>query len=116
MMRRVHVSLIACLALGALVVGASAQALPTGDQPVVARVTITTRADLRRFVELGLDVLEVREGDDLFVVTTAAGVDRLRIDGWTIRIDADHSSTLQRQQQEHGRWRAWLREEPRPAA
>src|SRR5215831_12226040 len=74
-----------------------APAQPTPDQPVIARVTLKTPAELQRFLRLGLDVLETRDGDDLFILTTSAEVDQLRIDGWTIRIDADHTSTLQRQ-------------------
>lgn len=74
-------------------------AAPAADEPVIARVTLKTPSEVQRFLKLGLDVLETRSGDDLFILTTPAEVDQLRIDGWAIRIDADHSATLQRQRQ-----------------
>ena len=73
--------------------------------PVVARVTITDPADLLRFMALGLDMLEMRDGNDLFVLTTSTDVDRLRADGWTIRIDPEQTSMLERQRQEQRRRR-----------
>jgi hypothetical protein len=79
---------------------AGARAQPAPDEPIVARVTIADPADLARFLGLGLDVLETREGSDLFVLTTAAELDRLRADGWTIRIDADRTLRLRQQQQQ----------------
>jgi hypothetical protein len=86
--------MVALVLLGSVLAFAQQAAEP----PVVARVTITSEAELERFVSLGLDLLEMREGDDVFVLTTATGVDRLRADGWTIAIDATQTRTIQQQQ------------------
>jgi hypothetical protein len=67
---------------------------------VVCCLTITTPPDLPRFMARGPDVRAIRDGNDLFVLTTSTEVDRLRADGWTIRIDPEHTSMLERQRQE----------------
>ena len=87
-------------ALVVMLIGSGAAAQSPASDAVVARVTITAPADLPRFVALGLDVLEMRDRNDLFVLTTSTEVDRLRADGWTIRIDLEHTSMLERQRQE----------------
>ena len=76
-------------ALVIMLIGSGAGAQSPAQAPVVARVTITAPADLLRFMALGLDMLEMRDGNDLFVLTTSGEVDRLRADGWTIRIDQE---------------------------
>jgi hypothetical protein len=86
-------------ALVVMLIGSGAAAQSPAYDAVVARVTITAPADLPRFVALGLDMLEMRDGNDLFVLTTSTEVDRLRADGWTIRIDPEHTSMLERQRQ-----------------
>jgi hypothetical protein len=66
---------------------ATTRANQSSDQPVVARVTIKDDDRLLRFVSLGLDLLEMRAGDDLFILTTQEQIEQLRNDGWQIRVD-----------------------------
>jgi carboxypeptidase T len=68
------------------------------NQMVIARVTISDRQELRQFVTLGVDLLEMREGDDLFILTTPAQVDELRAKGWTVNIDQKQTALLNHQQ------------------
>src|SRR4026207_2246182 len=89
-----------------MLIGSGAGAQSPAQDPVIARVTITAPADLLRFMPLALDMLEMRDGNDLFVLTTSTEVDRLRADGWTIRIDQEQTSMLERQRQEQRRRRA----------
>ena len=87
--------------LSLAVPAASAAPVPVApDEPLIARVTIRTPADVARFASLGLDLLEAREGDDLFILTTQAEVDRLKADGWSVVVDPDHTQRLRQQQQE----------------
>ena len=64
-----------------------------GDQPIVARVTIEGHDQLFHFVTLGLDLLETRDGDDLFILATHEQIEQLRDDGWRVRVD-DEMTTL----------------------
>jgi hypothetical protein len=66
----------------------------TFDLPVIARVTLKSRKELERFVTLGLDLLEAREGDDRFILTTQAQVEWLRKQGWTVTVDNKRTATL----------------------
>jgi murein tripeptide amidase MpaA len=91
-------ALLCAIAVIALIGRGNADTLGPADPPVVARVTITSPAELERFVGLGLDMLEMREGNDLFILTTATEVDRLRADGWVIAIDPQQTQTIQQQQ------------------
>jgi hypothetical protein len=70
------------------------------DGPVVARVTVRDREELDRLVALGLDLLETREGDDLFALTTAARVRQLRRDGWQVAVDKGQTALVRRQRPE----------------
>ena len=70
------------------------------DGPVVARVTVRDAEELDRLVALGLDLLETREGDDLFVLTTPARLARLRRDGWSVRVDKAQTELVRRQRPE----------------
>jgi len=63
------------------------RAQQTNDEPIVARVTIQKDHDLHRFVSLGLDLLEMRLGDDLFILTNQREIERLRSEGWRIAVD-----------------------------
>lgn len=65
---------------------------------VVARVTINNSEDAGRFVQLGLDLLEMRQGNDLFILTSTAQVEDLRAKGWAIRVDRQQTDLLNRQQ------------------
>ncbi len=63
------------------------KATQSSDRQVVARVTIKDGDQLRRFVRLGLDLLELRDGDDLFILTTHEQIETLSNEGWVIRVD-----------------------------
>lgn len=65
-----------------------------GDQNIVARITIKNQQELETFVTLGLDLLEMRKGVDLFILTTQAQIDELRAKGWAISIDQEQSEIL----------------------
>ena len=76
------------------------------DGPVVARVTVRDEEELDRLVALGLDLLETREGDDLFVLTSAARVRQLRGEGWRVRVDKKQTALVRQQRPELRRARA----------
>lgn len=98
MMRR-HIPLLFLLVFIPLIVlagqpGASAQ----DAHPIVARVTVTTPAEFERLTALGVDLLEMRRGNHLFILTTAEEVERLRQDGWKITVDKRQTALLNAQQ------------------
>ena len=96
---RARLSLLCLLAVGLaglLAWAFEAAQAQSSAQPVIARVTLSTRADVERFVALGLDMLEMREGDDLFVLTTGGEVQQLSAQGWQIRVDMTQTLTLNR--------------------
>src|SRR5262245_17635151 len=64
---------------------------------VIARVTIPNDKERLRFLGLGLDVLEMREVNDLFILSTPDQVEALRGAGWSITIDKTQTSTLREQ-------------------
>ena len=70
----------------------------SGQQTVVARVTLKNRQDVEQFVALGVDLLEMRQGDDLFILTTPEQVAELRAKGWAIAIDKTQSDLVNQQQ------------------
>ncbi len=76
-------------------VGAMARAQSLA-QPVVARVTLNSRDEVERFVALDLDMLEMREGSDLFALTTISVVQSLAMQGWLIRVDVTQTALLNR--------------------
>ena len=91
---------LAVLLLAVIVISATQAAPPpqaAGDGPVVARVSLKDSADILRFVQLGLDVLEMREGGDLFILTTAAQIEELRAKGWAVRADKAQTDLFNRQ-------------------
>lgn len=69
-----------------------------GGQTVIARVTMRDRQELERFVTLGLDLLEMRTGDDLFILTTPAQINELRAGGWAVSIDEKQTALIKEQQ------------------
>src|SRR5436305_3663889 len=71
------------------------------NAPVVARVTLRDAKDVERFVQLGLDVLEMRQGDDLFILTSTAQVEELRAKGWAVRVDRQQTDLFNQQQATH---------------
>ncbi len=64
---------------------------------VIARVTMRNQQELERFVTLGLDLLEMRAGDDLFIITTPAQIEELRAKGWAISVDKKQSALVNEQ-------------------
>ncbi|HKQ04900.1 MAG TPA: M14 family zinc carboxypeptidase [Blastocatellia bacterium] len=68
-----------------------------GGAPVVARVTLSNTNDRARFLQLGLDLLEMRRGDDLFILTTPAQINELRAKGWAIRTDSEQTALFSQQ-------------------
>jgi Zinc carboxypeptidase/Viral BACON domain len=68
-----------------------------GSAPVVARVTLSNTNDRARFLQLGLDLLEMRRGDDLFILTSPAQIDELRAKGWAIRTDSEQTALFNQQ-------------------
>jgi hypothetical protein len=78
-------------------VGPPARAQISADQNIVARVTLTSEQEMKKFVTLGLDLLETREGDDLFIITTPAEFDELRRAGWKVKVDEARTETLRGQ-------------------
>ena len=69
----------------------------TQDEMVVARVTVRNDAELKQLVSMGLDLLEMREGDDLFILTTPARMEALSREGWLIKQDAEQSALFRKQ-------------------
>ncbi len=68
------------------------------DQPIIARVRVKGDKELARFVTLGLDLLEMRKGDDLFILTTTAEAERLSAEGWTVTVDDTQTALLREQE------------------
>jgi carboxypeptidase T len=77
------------------------RAQQANQQPLVARLTIQNREELQRLVNLGLDLLEMRDGDDYFFLTTAEQLDDLRKEGWQTKPDETQTTLLRNQQQTH---------------
>lgn len=63
------------------------EAASPSSNVIVARVHLSDENEVRRFVSLGLDLLEMREGNDLFILTDAKQLDELRAQGWQVTID-----------------------------
>jgi hypothetical protein len=56
------------------------------DQPVVARVTIGDRHSLDSLIATGVNVLEGRKDQDVFILTTFGKLEELRRQGWPVRM------------------------------
>jgi carboxypeptidase T len=69
----------------------------TGEGPVVARVSLRNSAEVERFVKLGLDILEMREGNDLFILTSIEQLNDLRTKGWAASVDKTQTELLNSQ-------------------
>ncbi len=99
--RRLSVNLVLILLALFLVQPAAQSTTPqqiTG-QIVIARVTMRNRQELERFVTLGLDLLEMRTGDDLFILTSQAQIKELRAKGWAIAVDEKQSALINEQRE-----------------
>jgi hypothetical protein len=64
--------------------------------PVIARITTRSQAETEQIVRLGLDLVEARDGDDLFILTTQAEIARLRAQGFVVTVDQEQTAQLQR--------------------
>ena len=64
---------------------------------VIGRVTIATPEEMTRLLGEGLDLLEHREGSDLFILTTREQVAELAARGFRIRVDDEQSAVIDRQ-------------------
>ncbi len=83
-------TLLATLALVAppsIAQGGGGGAPPAADGVAVYRVYVTGRADTDRLVAAGYDLVESRGPDYLLVVGDAATAERLRADGFRVRLD-----------------------------
>jgi|GEM_PF-3925321 len=54
------------------------------DQQVVARVTIGSKQRLESLIATGVNLLEGRKGQDVFILTTFARLEELRHQGWPV--------------------------------
>jgi hypothetical protein len=82
-----------------LVLGAAAWQPATAQQPeptVIGRITTRSQAETDQIVRLGLDLIEARDGDDLFVLTTQSKIDRLDTLGFVIHVDEAQTAQLRR--------------------
>ncbi len=78
-----------------------ARAQQTNNQPLVARITIQNKEEFQRLSNLGLDLLEMRDGDNYFFLTTSQQLDELRQEGWDAKPDETQTALLRNQQQTH---------------
>ncbi|HEV2764875.1 MAG TPA: M14 family zinc carboxypeptidase, partial [Pyrinomonadaceae bacterium] len=115
MKREVRTSLLAALCVLTLAslllqpfgrVAGAPQQRPSAAEHLIARVTVRDRQELERFARLGLDLLETRDGDDLFILTSEAEVARLRAEGWRVRVDERQTALVRSQRPELRQTRA----------
>jgi hypothetical protein len=66
------------------------------EPPVIARITTRGQGEVEQIVTLGLDLLEARDGDDLFILTTQPQIERLRELGFQVAVDQQQTAQLQR--------------------
>ncbi len=64
------------------------------ERTVVARVTVKNDEETLRFVKLGFDLLEQRDGKDLFILTTQEQISYLKKEGWRVRVDEEQTKLL----------------------
>ncbi len=96
--RLVVVSGMLCMLV--LVGGMRSDATPTtvqaASRPVVVRLKNLSPSDIRTLNRRGLDLLEMRDGSDLFALMSAAEHASLIAEGWDARLDMQQTSYLQR--------------------
>jgi hypothetical protein len=97
--RRFSINLTFIILIAFLAQPAAQFATPqqVGNQTVIARVTMRNQQEIERFVTLGLDLLEMRTGDDLFILTTPAQIEELRAKGWAVNVDQKQSALINEQ-------------------
>src|SRR5678816_742661 len=64
------------------------------EPQIVARVTVTSEAEMSRVMAQGLDLLEFREGNDLLFITTRGELDRLQKNGFAVSVDEQKTAEL----------------------
>ena len=67
-------------------------AAPQRDQ--VVRIRAATKAEKLAISTRGLDLLEMRDGKDLFALVSDAEIAQLKADGFTVSVDAEQTSYL----------------------
>ena len=77
--------------------GATAIAQQPAADPVIARITIASAQEFTRLSELGVDLLEYREGSDLFILTTPEQIEELAAQGFQIRVDEPQTALIRQQ-------------------
>jgi hypothetical protein len=65
------------------------------DQPMIVRIRNVAPADAQRLIDQGVDLLEARDGSDLFALATSDQQTALRKAGWDIDIEARQTVLLQ---------------------
>ncbi len=89
--------LVVHLATIALLLAPTLMAAPVVDPTaalLVVRIRAATPQESARLVQQGLDLLEMRDGTDLFAIVSPDQYNRLLADGWTARIDATQTDLL----------------------
>ncbi len=93
---RLRAALRTPVRLGLLMAALAVVALSSAASPVDAndeadlaiyRVTVEDDAQIQTLIDEGYDLLEIREGDDLFVVAGPDEVTALRADGYAVTLD-----------------------------
>src|SRR5262245_5265868 len=92
------------LLLAALYLGVLAGVLPMAasnktlaqevQEAQVVRIAAPTAAQRWQLAALGLDLLEQREGDDLFAIVTPQQMAQLKEQGWDVRADPQQTALL----------------------
>jgi hypothetical protein len=85
---------VCVLLLLALAAVPAALAAPLPDDLLVVRIRAADPADARRLAAQGIDLLEVRDGPDLFAVVSPADYAALHAQGWQVRPDAAQTALL----------------------
>ena len=102
--RRTSLTVAVSVLLGALLIVPLGRVTRARQSPaseaVVARVSVGSEQEVERLVRLGLDLLETREGDDLFILTSEAELRRLRGQGWRVSVDEPKTALLRSQRPE----------------
>jgi murein tripeptide amidase MpaA len=87
------------LGMFVLVGGSWSEATPTTVQatssPVVVRLKNLSPSDIRTLSRRGLDLLEMRDGSDLFALMSSAEQASLIAEGWDARLDMQQTSYVQ---------------------
>lgn len=69
------------------------------DETIVARIRARGFAETLRVAQAGLDLLEERDGDDLFIWTTEEKIVELEKNGFVVRVDDVRTAELKRDMQ-----------------